>query len=108
MLVTNREDFARRARYLTSQAKDDEVEFVHNEIGYNYRLTNLAACLGVAQMETLGEYIEKKRAIASRYEQALHAIPGVTTMREATWGYALSGCTLSLLTLSSSARIPGL
>ncbi|RME03545.1 MAG: aminotransferase DegT, partial [Deltaproteobacteria bacterium] len=49
MIVTNDETTARRARYLTTQAKDDPIEYVHGELGYNYRLTNLQAALGVAQ-----------------------------------------------------------
>ncbi|MCK4815244.1 aminotransferase class I/II-fold pyridoxal phosphate-dependent enzyme, partial [bacterium] len=47
MIVTNNEEYAKRARYLTTQAKDDQVRYVHNEIGYNYRLTNIQAALGV-------------------------------------------------------------
>ncbi len=42
-IVTDRADWAERARYLTTQAKDDPVEYVHNEVGYNYRLTNVQA-----------------------------------------------------------------
>src|SRR4029079_11369211 len=53
MLVTDRLDWARRAKYLTTQAKDDPVEFEHGAVGYNYRLTNIQAAMGVAQMEQL-------------------------------------------------------
>ena len=53
MLVTDDEAWARRARYLTTQAKDDPIEYVHDAIGYNYRLTNVQAAIGVAQMERL-------------------------------------------------------
>ena len=55
MLVTDDESLARRASYLTTQAKDDPVEYVHHEVGYNYRLTNVQAALGVAQLEQLDE-----------------------------------------------------
>ncbi len=85
MIVTDNPAWAQRAKYLTTQAKDDAVEYLHNEIGYNYRLTNIQAAMGCAQMELLDEYIAAKRRIASRYREALTEIPGFTPMREATW-----------------------
>ncbi len=88
MIVTNNEGWAQKAKYLTTQAKDDPLEYVHGEIGYNYRLTNLPAALGCAQMEQLPEYIAAKRRIASRYTQSLEAIAGITPMREASWAFS--------------------
>jgi perosamine synthetase len=85
MIVTGREDWARKARYLTTQAKDDPVEYIHGEIGYNYRLTNVLAAIGCAQMEQLREYVARKRAIAERYKQALAGVPGLDSMRCAPW-----------------------
>jgi len=85
MLVTDDATAARRARYLTTQAKDDPVEYVHGAVGYNYRLTNLQAALGVAQMERLGAHVAAKRRIAAAYDNALQAVPGITPMREALW-----------------------
>lgn len=85
MIVTENEAWAKRAKYLTTQAKDDAVEYLHNEIGYNYRLTNIQAAMGCAQMELLDEYIASKRRITARYREALAEIPGITPMREADW-----------------------
>jgi perosamine synthetase len=85
MLVTNDETWARKARYLTTQAKDDAAEFVHNEIGYNYRLTNVLAAIGVAQVEKLPEYVERKRRIAARYTEAFRAVAGLAPLGEAPW-----------------------
>ena len=85
MLVTDNEDWARHARYLTTQAKDDPVEYIHSEIGYNYRLSNLQAAMGCAQMETLDDYVSAKQRIARTYDYALSEVPGVTPMREAHW-----------------------
>jgi perosamine synthetase len=85
MVVTDNETWAKKAKYLTTQAKDDPLEFVHGEVGYNYRLTNVLAALGCAQMEQVDEYIAIKRRIARRYEQALADIPGLTLMKEAPW-----------------------
>ena len=80
MIVTGNQEWAERARYLTTQAKDDPVEYVHNEIGYNYRLSNIQAAMGVAQMEQIDGFIAKKRAIAQGYEKGLGDLDQVTLM----------------------------
>jgi perosamine synthetase len=89
MIVTDNEAWARKAKYLTTQAKDDPLEFVHNEIGYNYRLTNIQAALGVAQMEKLDEYIAIKRRIAATYTDAFKDVPGLTPIHEADWAFSV-------------------
>ena len=89
MIVTDNEAWARKAKYLTTQAKDDPVEYVHNEIGYNYRLTNIQAAMGCAQMEQLDDYIAAKRRIAATYSEALEVVPGITPMREALWAFSI-------------------
>jgi perosamine synthetase len=88
MLVTNNEAWAQKAKYLTTQAKDDPIEYVHNEIGYNYRLTNIQAAMGCAQMERLEEHISAKRWIAATYAAAFSDVPGITPMREAGWAFS--------------------
>ena len=85
LVVTDRADWAERVRYLTTQAKDDPVEYVHNAIGYNYRLTNIQAAMGVAQMELLDEYIAAKRRIARYYHDHLSDVAGITLPPEAAW-----------------------
>lgn len=89
MLVTHQEDWARKAKYLTTQAKDDAVEYVHCEIGYNYRLTNLQAALGCAQLEQLDEFVAIKRRLAASYHEALKSVPGVEVMPEAPWATSI-------------------
>lgn len=85
MIVTDHEALARKAKYLTTQAKDHPIEYIHGMVGYNYRLTNLQAAVGCAQMEQLAVYVETKRRIAARYGKALQGIAGITPMKEATW-----------------------
>jgi perosamine synthetase len=85
MITTSNEEWAQRAKYLTTQAKDDSVEYIHKEIGYNYRLTNIQAAMGCAQMEQLEAYIAVKREIADRYSLAFRDIPGIVPMRQASW-----------------------
>lgn len=89
MIVTGNEAWARRAKYLTTQAKDDPVEYIHNEIGYNYRLTNIQAAMGCAQMEQLDEYIAAKRRIAATYTKALGDVSGIIPMPEAAWAFSI-------------------
>ena len=69
MIVTDDEELAKRAKHITTTAKvPDPYEYIHDEIGYNYRLTNLSAALGVAQMEQLPFFIKKQRELAKEYE----------------------------------------
>jgi len=88
MLVTNDPAWAQRAKYLVTQAKDDPLEYVHGAIGYNYRLTNVQAAMGCAQLELIEDYVAAKRRIAARYEAAFREVPGLTPMREAAWAYS--------------------
>ena len=78
MVVSNDPAFARTAKYLTTQAKDDPVEFIHGEVGYNYRLTNVAAALGVAQLERLDTHVAAKRGLANRYDASLGSLSGIS------------------------------
>lgn len=85
MIVTNDDAMAERARYLTTQAKDDPTEFIHGAVGYNYRLTNIAAAIGCAQMERIGDHIAEKRRIALRYDEQFSEVNGLRPMLQAPW-----------------------
>lgn len=87
MIVTNNSELAERARYLTTQAKDDPLEYVHNEIGFNYRLTNIQAAIGCAQMEQLDGFVNRKREIAATYERELQSAGGIRFLKEASWAF---------------------
>jgi perosamine synthetase len=78
MIVTANQEWARRAKHLTNQAKVDPVEYQHDEAGYNYRLTNVQAAIGVAQLERMQEFVATKRAIARRYHEALQQARGIS------------------------------
>ncbi len=77
MILTDDRTFAEKARYYTTQAKDDEVRYVHHEVGYNYRMSNIQAALGVAQMEKLPEYLSAKRKNYLRYKEKIGKIAGL-------------------------------
>jgi perosamine synthetase len=86
---------AARAKHLTTTAKADKIEFFHDEVGYNYRLTNISAALGVAQLEKLKEYVEAKRNIARRYAallagcDAIAMHPEPSGCRSTFWMYSV-------------------
>ena len=78
VILTDDEKLAEKARYLTTQAKDNSVTYIHNKIGYNFRLTNIQAALGVAQLEQLPGFLERKREIYFQYQAALNGQDGLT------------------------------
>lgn len=82
MIVTNDEKLAERARFLTTQAKNGSVEFIHAEVGYNYRLSNTQAALACSQLRHLQEHIDKKRRIASSYKASLTEERGFSSIAE--------------------------
>jgi len=78
MIVTDNQKLADKARYLTTQAKDDGVRYIHNEIGYNFRMTNIQAAIGVAQLEQLEGFLENKKEISQNYNSEINNIRGLT------------------------------
>ncbi|MBS1510030.1 MAG: LegC family aminotransferase [Bacteroidetes bacterium] len=78
MIVTNDEALAKKAKHLTTQAKADPFEYFHDEIGYNYRLVNVAAAMGVAQMEQLPGFIKRKHEIIALYKKELEGVGDIT------------------------------
>ena len=75
MILTDDDELAVKARYLTTQAKDDDVSYIHNEIGYNFRLTNIQAAMGVAQLEQLTDKIIRKGELFRQYKTGVSDDP---------------------------------
>lgn len=73
MLVSNHQELLKKARYLSTQAKDDELYYKHNDIGYNYRMTNIQAALGIAQLEQLEKFINIKIENYNLYKSKLNS-----------------------------------
>ncbi|NPV27612.1 MAG: LegC family aminotransferase [Firmicutes bacterium] len=83
MLVTNNPELAARARLLVNQGRNsDATEYEHLEVGYNYRLTNIQAALGLAQMERLEQFLDVKRRNAALYRELLQNVPGLKWQQE--------------------------
>jgi len=88
MIITNDEDLAKRAKHITTTAKQPHpYAFIHDEIGYNYRLPNINAALGCAQMEILPRILESKRAIATAYAE-FFGTSNVTFVKEPTQAHS--------------------
>jgi perosamine synthetase len=84
-VLTDDATLAERARFLRDHAMDPNRRYWHAELGFNYRITNMQAALGVAQLERLDEFLAKKRALAAAYRAGLQDVPGVTLQQEADW-----------------------
>ena len=78
MIVTNDEALAKKAKHLTTQAKSDPFEYMHDEIGYNYRLVNVSAAMGVAQMEQLPGFLKRKAEIITMYKNELEGLGDIS------------------------------
>ena len=95
MVVSNHADWAAHAKHLSTQAKADELQFYHDEIGYNYRMTNLQAALGLAQLEQLEGFIAHKNRMYEFYRKRLDGkngfriLPFRAGVRSNRWFYSL-------------------
>ena len=87
MLVA-REDHVARARHWATQARAPRAEYHHEELGYNYRLSNVLAGIGLGQLALLEERVAQRRAVFERYRAGLAGVPGLTPMPEAPYGTA--------------------
>jgi perosamine synthetase len=103
-ILTNDSELARRAKHLTTTAKLPHAwEFRHDEIGYNYRMPNINAALGCAQLEQLPQLLKAKRDLFSRYKSAFNKVDGVRLMSEPNG--CLSNYWLQTIILSANNSI---
>jgi len=77
MILTNDTDIANRAKHITTTAKKDSLDYFHDEVGYNYRLVNVLAAIGVAQMEKFESILKRKKEIDALYRSELYEIGDV-------------------------------
>ena len=85
MITTNDENLYEKAKYLRDHAMSKEKRYWHTEIGYNYRMTNMQAALGLAQLERINEIINKKRRIFEWYKEELSDLEGIKLNPEKEW-----------------------
>ena len=82
MLVSDNEEWIAKAKFLSTQAKEECLHYEHKEFGYNYRMSNVLAAIGVAQMEVLHDRVERKREVFEFYKKALGNIAEISFMPE--------------------------
>lgn len=85
IVLTNNDELAVHARLLKDMAHSPKQRFLHEEIGFNYRMTNMQAALGLAQLEELDKYLETKIWMAGMYNKLLSNLEGITLPIEKTW-----------------------
>ena len=88
MLVSDRSDLVKRARFLATQARDPAPHYEHSQIGYNYRMSNLLAAVGRGQLRVLDDRVESRRANYKFYQEALADLPGIAFMPEHSRGHS--------------------
>jgi pyridoxal phosphate-dependent aminotransferase EpsN len=86
MLVSRRAEVVAKARFWSTQARDPGIAYEHTEMGYNYRMSNVLAGIGRAQLQVLDQRVAERRAVAARYREALADVPGISPMPQAAWG----------------------
>ena len=95
MIIAKNQDDLEKIKYLSTQAKDDTLYYIHDEIGYNYRMTNLQGALGVAQLEKLEDFVEIKQNNYNLYKKLFNEVNGVKILdfngniRPNYWFYSL-------------------
>lgn len=102
-LVSNNAGLAQRALFLGSQAKDPATHYQHSELGYNYRMSNISAGIGLGQLEVLEERVQQRRAIHEYYRQALAPVKAIRFLPEPAG--AFSNRWLSCITLAPAQPI---
>jgi|YNPNPStandDraft_1061719.scaffolds.fasta_scaffold21820_3 dTDP-4-amino-4,6-dideoxygalactose transaminase len=97
MLVSNDSRFIEKARFLSQQARDPAPHYEHSEWGYNYRMSNILAAIGRAQLQVLEERVRRRREIFHEYQRALGRVPGISFMPEAPYGRCTRWLTVILV-----------
>jgi perosamine synthetase len=88
MIATNNKSYAMKIFYLANQAKDDSIQFIHNEVGYNYRMSNLHAAFGNSQIDNLNKILKKKKIIHNIYLQHFNKISGLDLLKQTQNSYS--------------------
>jgi dTDP-4-amino-4,6-dideoxygalactose transaminase len=86
-LISKKKEWADRARFLATQARDDAPHYQHSQIGYNYRMSNVVAGIGRGQMEVLDLRVEQRRANNRRYRDYFKGVPGIAFQNEPNSDY---------------------
>lgn len=97
MLASEDRDLIEHARFLSQQARDPYPHYEHSQIGYNYRMSNIVAAIGLGQLECLDQRVQRKREIFANYRDELADLPGIRLMPEAPYGQSNRWLTVILI-----------
>ncbi len=97
MLASDDKDLIEKARFWSQQARDPFPHYEHTEIGYNYRMSNIVAAIGLGQLEVLEDRILRKREIFDYYRDSLSDLPGISFMPEASYNRCSRWLTVILI-----------
>ena len=86
MLLSDNENLVKKAKYLSTQAREPVLHYEHKELGYNYRMSNILASIGRGQLEQIDSKVNKRREVFNYYEESLKSIDGLDFMPEANYG----------------------
>ncbi len=103
MVLSNDENAIKKAKFWATQSRDDAPHYLHSELGYNYRLSNVSAGIGRGQLTILDERIQQKKAIYDRYKEAFSGIDDIEMMPVPEWSEPNHW--LSCMTLKKSSKV---
>ena len=86
MIASDDEELIQQCRHLATQARQPVLHYEHNEVGYNYRMSNVVAAIGIGQLEVLADRVNQKRQIAAWYAERFDAVDGIELMPETDFG----------------------
>jgi dTDP-4-amino-4,6-dideoxygalactose transaminase len=101
-LVCRNAKYIQKAKFLSTQARDNTPHYEHSEIGYNYRISNICAAIGVGQLEVLSDRVNRKREIFNFYKRELSGIKEITFLEEAKGSFSNYWLTTILLDKNST------
>ena len=101
-VLTNNNNISKKISYWSNQAKDHEIDFIHNEVGYNFRLSNVHAAIGLAQIENLNKIIKLKKKIHEQYKKKIDRISGLSVMSPPD--YSLSNYWINILKIDKEYK----
>ena len=97
MVASSDQALVEHCRHLSTQARQPVLHYDHHEVGYNYRMSNIIAAIGIGQLEVLEDRVNKKRWIAQQYQELLADVEGITFMPEADFGRCNRWLTVALI-----------
>lgn len=97
MLVSADAELVKQARFLSAQARDPLPHYEHSQLGFNYRMSNVLAAIGRAQLRVLPDRVRRRRSNFAQYQEALKGTPGISWMPEAPYGSSTRWLTVALI-----------